>query len=123
MHANSPILLKMDIDSSKSIRSLKAYQLFLAELDRHVAELDGTFQGESSIDAFIQSENHNRFHKIKGGAGFFGLTEIADIAGLAEALFEKPLDQLAGQIDDIKELVDRIKELATHLPPPVEGTK
>ena len=54
-----------------------------------------------------------QFHKMKGGAGFFGLSAIAEIAGLLE-------DGLSGDAatDQITTWLGALEEAVTEMPKP-----
>ena len=72
------------------IISPAAYKLFVEELTKHLADAHATFgrAAHTSSDDFIRLSA--RFHTIKGGAGFFGLTRIAEIASALEQHFNQP---------------------------------
>ena len=74
-----------------------AFELFIKELDAHVIFLQRTVQQIAELQSQNGSSNaylkeltslSHRFHTIKGGAGFFQLSEIKDFAGTLEKLFQ-----------------------------------
>jgi len=65
-----------------------AYDIFVAELRDHTKELSKISEPELSKSSTI-NEVIRRFHTLKGGAGFLGLTEIFECSDRAEKVFKK----------------------------------
>ena len=74
-----------------------ALEIFLRELDSHVLFFERTVQQIAELQSQNSAGNgylkelrnlSGRFHTIKGGAGFFQLTEIKDFASTLEKLFQ-----------------------------------
>lgn len=70
------------------MRSSKAYRIFLDELQVCVEKMPLDLETFYS-DQEALLEICERFHKIKGGAGFFGLHKLAEIAEKLEAVFKE----------------------------------
>jgi chemotaxis protein histidine kinase CheA len=64
----------------------KAYVTYLSEVKRHLFEAKEAFAPTKVLELRDLTEAKRKFHTIRGGAGFFGLEEIAKIAGEIEAL-------------------------------------
>ena len=68
----------------------RAYGVFLEELSRHLGEVRIRLGRGDPIGSTEARELGERFHTIKGGAGFFGLHEIEQVAAGLEQIFLAP---------------------------------
>ena len=75
-----------------------AFSIFVEELNKHVAYLSEILQqlqllaSEDCVEPISSAraaQLENRFHKIKGGSGFLGLTEIEQLVTKGELLFKE----------------------------------
>lgn len=74
----------------------RAYKAFIEELTKQVKEAERLSCLKNPDESFDLNALQVGFHKIKGGAGFFGLSEIAAIAR------------------DIERLLARVERIAQH---------
>lgn len=97
-----------------------AYRIFFEEIAKHIEasrEYLGSAKGITSEER--ASELGARFHTIKGGAGFFGLHDIASFAGQIEDLLLKRKDEkLGARASQSHELFCKLAEAAKALPAP-----
>ncbi|MCB0335440.1 MAG: Hpt domain-containing protein [Bdellovibrionales bacterium] len=80
---------------SIELRGSKAYQVFVEELNKGLDQCDSTLRSESPLDRQEIERLECEFHRVKGGAGFFGLQSISKLAGAAEELL-KNVQELSG---------------------------
>ena len=92
-----------------------AYAIFVIELARHLEWTRSLELSAAQPSLEIYRELGARFHTIKGGAGFFGLRELGDLAGKIEAACENSLNL---DISEIKETLASIDRLAQEIPAP-----
>ncbi len=59
------------------------------------------------------------FHRFKGGAGFFGLTRLSEVAGELECLVKQGPPGLVGKTEQIQILMASLEDQIEHLPSPV----
>jgi chemotaxis protein histidine kinase CheA len=98
----------------------KAYGIFVTELARHLSrahEMFGPGAVAPSRDEIAAAAVS--FHTIRGGAGFFGLSEIASIAGNLEKLLQRPDFDMAREISGIRGSLENLAALAKKMPAPV----
>lgn len=69
----------------------RAYRVFIEEMSGHIEEALRFCTGKAESESFDLNALRVGFHKIKGGAGFFGLSEIAQIS--------REIEHLLGQAD------------------------
>ncbi|MBX7143623.1 MAG: Hpt domain-containing protein [Oligoflexia bacterium] len=95
-----------------------AYKIFAVELARH---LDGARQTFFSNRAFT-ADDYIRvgaaFHTIKGGAGFFGLSDLAQVAAKLETMLMGAKETLILDVEEVRALVTKVEALAKELPSP-----
>jgi chemotaxis protein histidine kinase CheA len=110
----------MSIDIKSQLQNGKAYALFVSELDKHITEaiLKTNTQGQAVITDNECNALRSTFHTIKGGAGFFGLNDIANVASNLENLFEMAMKDLNGQVSAIEAQLKEISKLAKQVPLP-----
>ena len=95
-----------------SPRLKEALRLFVKELDEHIGAFEQHL-GEEVEEPKSDSKNNilrlkNRFHLIKGGAGFFDLEEIQDTAAEGERLCEEPKSsEFLGRLEGLVEALSR----------------
>ena len=97
----------------------KAYGIFVAELAKHLARAHEVFDREQSPTSEQVYLAMTSFHTIKGGAGFFGLSEIARVAGHLESLLQKDDLDLALELSGIRDSIASLEKLAKRMPDPV----
>lgn len=98
----------------------KAYKIFISELETHLTEASEIL-AEGEVLSEEQAESlQRRFHTVKGGAGFFGLTEIARVAGTLEDMLVDASASVITQLDTIKGLIHELEESALKIPSPKE---
>ncbi len=94
--------------------SSTAYKIFLEELIKHLANTKELLAHPEPLNSDQIRIVGSAFHTIKGGAGFFGLNEIADQAGVIESYFLKATSSFSES--EAKELVATFEVLAEQLP-------
>ncbi|MCO6429300.1 MAG: Hpt domain-containing protein [Deltaproteobacteria bacterium] len=105
----------MPADNKSGPQATRAYHLFLQELSGHLAfarELVSTPR-EQQDD---WDELARAVHMVKGGAGFFGLSEVAGIAAQLEARLRQPLNAVLKQCDELTKLVAELEKIEKTLP-------
>jgi HPt (histidine-containing phosphotransfer) domain-containing protein len=94
-----------------------AYRIFVEELAKHLAKADQVLVSDGAPANDLRDAS-NCFHTIKGGAGFFGLSEIAKVAGELEKLLLTADFQAKGGFDRSRNLVAQLHELSKAMPKP-----
>jgi chemotaxis protein histidine kinase CheA len=105
---------------------VRAYSIFVSELEAHIAAAKHLFEQAGEDQAAGLPDLRIAFHRIKGGAGFFGLDHIAGHAAELERLLLKPLAEACRNMDRIKAEVGELESSLRDLPPadpPVEGER
>jgi HPt (histidine-containing phosphotransfer) domain-containing protein len=100
--------------------SPRAYRFYVKELDEGLARVTQIILTNQDVDPQLASEFGILFHKVRGGAGFFGLDLLADVAGRLEELFFEGEEELLKKYKNIETLIHELNELATNLPRPAE---
>lgn len=104
-------------EAAKKLRAGGAYRMFVTETDKFMvetSELNGAVPSPETCKTWAM-----RFHTIKGGAGFFQLTEIADLAGVLERDFAVPnIESIWGTIT---ENVEKMRVLVSEMPKPSQS--
>jgi len=107
----------LDDDLEKKLLGGAAYKLFFDECKVHY---------ESCKEAFSRAQLPNdeelqllatRVHTIKGGSGFFKLTELTQVTGQLEKLFGQGSKAL-GDLESLKALLAKFAECVDKLQPP-----
>lgn len=113
-----PIFKVMSNGNLELLIGGKAYKLFQSELGKHLDSARSLVKGNRlpSIDECYQAGAS--FHTIRGGAGFFGLTELAQVAGNLESMLMSGNKEMLDNFSEVRQLVDRIEALAAKLPNP-----
>lgn len=94
----------------------KAYVVFCSELENHLAAAKKALSGPPPQGADPLPELGMVFHRVKGGAGFFGLDVIARQAAELEDLFLQPLELLHKHLSEARDLVRQLEETFRDLP-------
>jgi chemotaxis protein histidine kinase CheA len=112
------------VDAHKLLQS-QAYKLFVEELDKHLAACEAVLTAQTARQAPLTTEERRKlstaFHTIRGGAGFFALTDIAQTAKALEERLQQPaLEVSPGVVEDdsvaVRALVQTIQKAASLLP-------
>lgn len=93
----------------------KAYRAFVEQLDGQLNLVHTTFDA-SSVDPDQVKKASEVFHTIKGGAGFFGLQNVADIAADIEGRLNDPQLDLIRGVERVRELIMQLERIAQNLP-------
>jgi HPt (histidine-containing phosphotransfer) domain-containing protein len=108
----------MSEDLEKKLLAGSAYRIFFDELQKHITATRSSFEGEGWTEDSMQ-EAMGRFHTIKGGAGFFKLTKLAELAGLLETAIQgDSLEELRERALELRELNYELQKVAAEIPPP-----
>lgn len=94
-----------------------AYRVYLEETSKHLKEAALAFAREDALspeDLYVLGA---RFHTIRGGAGFFGLSEIAAAARQLEELLGQPGLDLRAERPTVDRLFEELSDLVSRLPP------
>lgn len=105
---------------NQELLTSNAYKIFLSEFERHLAKSREVFADISLIEPDDIYRCAGAFHTIKGGAGFFGLKQIADIAGQLEKILCNPELNLENDFEFVQELIFNLQKLGVELPPPAQ---
>lgn len=95
-----------------------AYRLFFAELAKRVACAEAYVAKEQPPSAAELKEIGASFHVIRGGAGFFGLDELASLAERGERFILGDLAKASDNIDSVRTLVAALSTCTQRLPKP-----
>ena len=90
-----------------------AYKIYIAEVRRHLVEVKDVLETPETPDLVGAS---GRFHTIRGGAGFFGLSDIASVAGKLEYALLEPTLRFEEAKESIMNLVSELETLAQKMP-------
>ena len=95
-----------------------AYKIFYSEFARHIeAALEQLHAGTPLLKDDLRGLS-GRFHTIKGGAGFFGLTEIVTLSRTLEDAFKEEEALSAELRRELTSIVERLREEGSKMPPP-----
>ena len=94
-----------------------AYKLFVAELTKHLADAHATFGRAAQTDRSDFVRLSARFHTIKGGAGFFGLSRIAELAATLEDRFNQADADSFIRGAEARELLASLETASREIPP------
>lgn len=101
--------------------SSTAYRIFVDELVSHIRAVhEAVEQEELVFEEQRIAEASECCHKIKGGAGLFGLNDLAHVATRLEAAMLQPLEHLQAELSEVRELIAELERYAGELPPPEE---
>lgn len=93
-----------------------AYRIFVVELEKHLQLARGILAENYSPSPTEFIQVGASFHTIKGGAGFFGLSDIAKTAGSLEEMLLTSKDKSKIDIVQVRGLFQQVEELAKGLP-------
>lgn len=110
----------MTLDEKNPIL-VKAYRIYFDEIAKHLHEASSVLADATALSSESRYAVSARFHTIRGGAGFFGLSAIAEVAGKLEYLLARPDLDLRAEKEGIDELLHHLETLAGGLPPPEPG--
>jgi len=96
----------------------KAYEIFFAEFGRHLGAARTILKNPANLSSDDRFRLSASFHTIKGGAGFFGLSDIARISSILEKLFKNPDLKVETEIFEIEGLIDELDSMGRLLPVP-----
>ncbi|MBN8550231.1 MAG: Hpt domain-containing protein [Deltaproteobacteria bacterium] len=108
----------MDQNSLDQRIKANAYRVFFAELEKHLAEISGVVAPGKTPGGEVLRRVGGTFHTIRGGAGFFGLEELAAVAGRIEDLLLQDTQLAKAEIDNVRRLVEEISSITRKLPKP-----
>ena len=96
-----------------------AYCLFIEEVDKHLAFAHESLTGgPGGITPDIARRLGASFHTIRGSAGFFGLSEVADLAKRIEEHFFAVAGGEQLDLTRMQPLVESVTNLTADLPRP-----
>ncbi len=94
----------------------KAYQVFLEEIGRYRKRVLTVLAVPDLGSKDLRIELTALFHTVKGGAGFFGLDDLADTSAELERMFAlEPFPEQANTF----ELLNRFADITGHMPNPM----
>ena len=104
--------------NSISPRQTRAYQAFIAQLGEDLNRFESYLTGKASPSEGIRAELCGQLHRLKGSAGFFGCSALADFAKQAEeALRNLELSKFHTSIKALLDpLITAIRELLAEAP-------
>lgn len=91
--------------------SSEVYRIYRLELEQHLERLQRMAEEDALLSDGVL-EVRTRFHTIKGGAGFFGFSQLVEIAGQMEK--KAAQNQLA--LEDLKQGLEKLKIIVEGLP-------
>lgn len=95
-----------------------AYKVYFSEAKQHLNELKGIFVDENKPLPEVLRVASTRFHTLKGGAGFFGLTEISKVSGFLEKKIIEPDFNFLDSKNEVVEKFLTLKKLIEEMPEP-----
>jgi chemotaxis protein histidine kinase CheA len=111
----------MTSDLEKKLLAGTAYKIFFDELQKHINATRAVFDGESWNDDLLR-EAMGRFHTIRGGAGFFKLSKLSELAGKLEvALQSGSVAELIPRAAELRELNAALQSEAAIVPLPASS--
>lgn len=105
-----------------SVRSGKAYALFVAELEKYLDLARGMIGKSCQLSESELFRLSAAFHTIKGGSGFFGLTELAMLSGQLETLFNDLDRSPEEKLKQAGPLFSEFEKLCAAVPEPLPET-
>lgn len=96
-----------------------AYRIFFTEMEKHLGRAEEQFIALESCDADQRKRLSMAFHTIKGGSGFFALSEVMALASSLEKLFQNP-ELTAEHCKEARESLQKLSALYRELPKPEE---
>ena len=96
----------------------KAYTIFYHETKAQFAQLQTLSIDSFEVSAEKISEIQGILHRIKGGAGFFGLPQLSQAAAALEALSRRGLPEIRGKIEEFQRLVSELGDRIDAMPAP-----
>lgn len=108
----------MSEDFEKKLLAGAAYRMFVEELQKHLDASKGFFALSEWTPEQLK-ETSGRFHTIRGGAGFFKLTDLSALAGeLEKGLLNGTPAEVASRRASLAELDRKLREVAQAIPQP-----
>lgn len=99
----------------------RAYGIFVSEIGRHLRWAHNTFDANHDLESESLQEARRRFHTIKGGAGFFGLDEIASTAERLQKFFSNASSEIIDDMEQARKWIVELEQFAAQLPKPKES--
>ena len=97
-----------------------AYRIFCDELEKHL-EATSTLFITTEWSPEQLEEAAARYHTIRGGAGFFNLSQLATLAGqLEKRLQGEQTEMLIAEVENLRELDRQLREVASAIPHPAK---
>lgn len=96
-----------------------AYKIFYSEFAKHINAALAKLTPNVHLSADDLRELSGRFHTIKGGAGFFGLTEIVSFARILEDAFKVEMSTPKDDLLKLISIIDALKQEGDKMPPPL----
>ena len=93
-----------------------AYKLFFGELQNHISKAGQILAPERQPSDSELKQVGASFHTVRGGAGFFGLNEIAEISGRIEDLLLNAEAHL--KVEAARGLLSQVTAMTGKLPKP-----
>lgn len=88
-----------------------AYRIFIDEITEHLTATEFVLNDFDRTDQLKLKDAKSRFHKIRGGAGFFGLSEIENVATDLETSMNDLISQKSINLKAVKVLYERLTGL------------
>jgi len=95
-----------------------AYLVFRSELASQIETIERELASGEPVSPEVGAKLGAIFHTVKGGGGFFGLTELVGVADRLERLF---LEECRYGGEEVQALFRRLCEHAKTLPEPTRG--
>jgi HPt (histidine-containing phosphotransfer) domain-containing protein len=111
-------------DRLSPLISGNAYRILCDEISQHLEQAKLHLTLATSWPSPDQARLlGTKFHMLHGGAGFFGLEEVASTSAALEHLLLKSTDDPGQKLERAKVLVEQLRLLAKDLPPPAKENK
>lgn len=96
----------------------KAYGIFHSEILKQLVTLQGVFSSDNTVSVEQLEAAKIVLHRIKGGAGFFGLDRLGAAAGKFEELTKLTPDAIKPRMVECQAFLKEIAQLVAQMPAP-----
>lgn len=95
-----------------------AYKLFFSEFRKHLSSAQSSLRAQKEPTQEELRKIGAAFHLVRGGAGFFGLDDLARVSEKLEELLLENLSQSRNCLEQARKLLTEVEQIASSLPAP-----
>lgn len=100
---------------NQELRASRAYQVFLEEFNKGLQQFEHVLVQENLPSGDDLQKLSSDFHRVKGGAGFFGLSKVSELAGKAEDLLSDIVELSAKDKEALQNFVAEMRKEKSEL--------